>query len=382
MPTRISILQKTFTGDGHQITVEAMDNHWVLDLVERDAQSLYWQREKATDAMAAAALEVVQTLRTNPSARWGHGTLNSRRNLSRIVASAIVPVLNDIELVSGAAASAYLPHLHARSIDKDIDRTEKILARNLCPSAEGGARQALEFLLRFLAALRTPYAPSQSSAIKTGDGPYCRFCYREIWKNYATGSGDLCHVHVLAGEEYMKGRYRANRYQFLKQKLGHIFKNSEMPSQIVLRALAGEDVPPWSGRQDDTAWIELVLKALNLCRPNEAKSFAARLAERSARDANALSPKDWPLELAGTMFRYVIYQLALMRTPSHDVAKRLSRVWQGESISQVAAQTGVTRQILHRQLVDWRAKIDALRADYISDEAIQIVFGLQALPSP
>lgn len=344
-----------------------------LDIIDSDIKSELTHGKGLSREMARAIYKVTKKLRKNLNARWGHALQKSDRNLSWLIASKIQPVLKKIILIDGYPASSYLSALHIRSKPHEVQDAESII-KQLWPLAGPKGKIALNLLYGTLILLRARFSPKPKRVRKTGDAEYCNFCYRD----HIPGS-DTCHVHI--GVKRMHGEYHQKKYQMIKK---HLIETGDVKSgwsQYAVIKLKHLGVGLWCGKEDDIEWIKKVLMATDATTNRKNPLLAKYIADLSKKIQNPIECKYWPKALAGTMVRYVAYDLALMRTPSSKVASRLNNVWSSEPISTIAKQHRVSRQILHRQVAKWGAVIETLRADGLNDDTIKFVFRLEALPA-
>ncbi len=323
--------------------------------------------------MAYAIEKVTRKLRENLNSRWGHALHKSDANLSWLVASNIQPILEKIILIDDQTASSLLPSLHARSKPHDVENAE-IIIKNLCRIASHSEKAALDLLYGTLILLRAHFSPTPRRVTKRGDAEYCIFCYRD-----RLAGSDTCHEHIGTGR--MHGKYHQTKYQVIKKHLLLTGNGESISSQYVLYKLKQLKIPPWSGKENDIAWITKVLMAIDATSARKISWLAIHIAELSEQIHHPDIFKCWPSALNGTLLRYAAYELALLRTPTLKVATRLDQIWSSIPISTVAKQHGVSRQILHRQAIKWAKEIRALRSEELNDETIKLVFGLQSLPA-
>lgn len=329
--------------------------------------------------MCEAILEVFSIVKSIEETRWGRAPLeNSNKNLSWIVSSKINPVLLKTNDLSGTAISTYSPvNLTIKSKKYDIENTALFLQKYLYLGES--EKSALDFLAESLLILVVHYSPAEKNHRKTGNQPYCLYCYREC---YQLGS-DTCDMHN--GVNRTKGKRFFKRYIEMKKAIDLYEKENKLDylnrfNKIALKKLNDEKICAWAEASDKRAWVSQVLLALNICDKWKIDYKADELLKKSQKDVITDFPS-WPSTLNGTMFRYQAYALAKLRRPTSKMIKKLHLVWGGQKVIDVAHQSKVQRSGLQRAVIDWRNRIGDLRSQEVPDVLIKAALGLEFLPN-
>lgn len=333
-------------------------------------------------SMVRAIEKILETVRSNPSARFGSCLTASKKNLSWVVHEALKPVCENLWVLPTLNATSVLTFLTIKAGPYEVFLAEEEIKR-LCSLIRLGRNSpekcALDLLYGTLGHLRNDFSPRRHSKTSK-DFPYCPYCYREVMQKTNT-----CHIHD--GYRRTQGEYHYQRYESLKAaaKKLRLF-NEQIDSQSYLpltkAKLQEKGVPTWSNNKmaDAENWITQVLKALDACDPRDRTRIATQIADAEKMVNITRRGACWPSAMKGTMFRHEIYLLTQLRTPAKEVADRLNRVWSGDAVADVAFAHGVSRQILHRQVVKWGKSILELRSKGVKEEVIKLTYHLDALP--
>lgn len=332
--------------------------------------------------MVRAIEQILETVRFNPSARFGSCLTASKKNLSWVVHQALKPVCENLWVLPTLNATSVLTFLTIKAKPPEVFLAEEEIKRlcSLIPLGRNSPeKRALDLLYGTLGMLRNDFSPRRHSK-KSKDFPYCPYCYREVMQKANT-----CHIHD--GHRRTQGEYHYQRYEALKaaaKKLRLFNERIEPKSYLPLTKakLLEKGVPTWPNNKiaDAEDWIAQALKALDACDPRDRARIATQIAKAEKEVNIAWRSSCWPSAMKGTMFRYEIYLLTHLRTPAKDVADRLNRVWSGDAVADVAFACGVSRQILHRQVAKWGKSILELRSKGVKEEVIKLIYHLEALP--
>ena len=327
--------------------------------------------------MCQALLEVFNTVKNIEETRWGRAPLESDKNLSWIVSKNINPVLLRVKNLSGTSISNFhMVNINNKSKNTDVEKIAIFLRKQLYFGQS--EKNALAFLAQSLFYLIAHYSPAKKKA-KKGDGAYCLYCYRECYRL----DSDTCDKHSSVNRT--KGKWHFKKYVEMKDSINNYEKDEESPNlkifnSIALKALKDRKISAWLAAPDKNAWLAEVLKVLDIFTnqweiESKTKEFLKLMNGEVLQDY-----PHWPSSLNGTMFRYQAYILAKHRRPTTKIIKKLKQVWSGQKIITVAKKSKVHRSGLQRAVIDWRNKINLLRADEVPDELIKVALGLKFLP--
>jgi len=324
--------------------------------------------------MGEALAQIDYVLATNPTARWGTVLNGSNQNLGWVVRKNVEPVLREIITEFEVPVSTLL-RIQNYPKSADIENLQTWV-RNFQGIVSDDDALALDAFGLALAIIKANYSPPPEKKLTLSDeGPFCIYCFREIWDTTPDKRGaDCCHVHADTGRTL--GKYHLVRYQKLRLYLQQL-PISQKPQKYILSLLAEAGIEKWERNTESAKWIESVLVALDVCPKHSASKLAMELASEAQY---VYFEQRWPRRLTGTFLRYAAYKLATYRYPKPAIANKLNRMWMGESVSKLAAEYGNSHQGLHRLKSKWSHEIEALRAAGLDDDLIKLALNLEVLP--
>ena len=317
----------------------------------------------------------------NPDARWGRVALYSEKNMSWIIASNLKPIFERMFVVLGSTeitALNLLPEFNEKSKSAEMQKLF-FSFQDVYRMYKSNSQEMNIFgeLYGLFIMTHSDFEENIIRKTKTGDGPYCIYCYREIWHSgeHRLG-GDTCHIHSDLNRSW--GKYHLPEYEKLKKYFIMHYAKDDSIYQYQTNKLKQLNIPHWDTTKDRNKWFSVTMKKIDACAPNKVESLSQSFSNDKSDNP---FEKDWPKEFSGTFLRYIAFDLATQRKPLKKVRDRLESIWEGNLPPEVAKKHNVSRQNLHQQLKKWTKVINDLRDMNLSDEVIKFIFDFKFLPN-
>lgn len=358
-----------------------------LSLIENDAKEvLNSSAYNSATEMANAILKITNHLKTFPNARVGRLWKNSKVNLSQILTTVLMPVLNKMRIAPDMHISDLLKcNVHVNSTSEDIHNAIRSLDA-LFGMLNEDDHDAFNLLYGSLILLNASFSPNAKRVKKSRDGNYCKFCYREARSNF-----DSCETHK--GVNRVDGKKQLARYLKLKKQLFKICIADVNTDKFILNKLKSLGMPSWKTNQNAEEWVEILVNKMRLLSGSDAeiRIFSQRIANLSK---DIFTPYhfswEWPAALNGTFFRFEAYEMSKIKAPQKDVSNGtlllLCKLWNGADIDELllnfnSTQTkSISKSYLIRRNKIWTERVNVMRNQGISDSVIKVVLDVEVLP--
>lgn len=358
-----------------------------LGLVEDDANNvLRTSTDSSATEMASAIFKITTHLKTFPNARVGRLWNNSKVNLSHILTSELMPVLNKMRIAPDMHISDLLkPNFHDNSTSENIHNAIRSLDTFFGMLNEDD-HDAFNLLYGSLILLNASFSPNAKRVKESRDGNYCKFCYREARSNF-----DSCETHK--GVNRVDGKKQLDRYLKLKKQLFKIGIADVNTEKFILKKLKTLGMPSWKTNQNADEWVEMLVRKMRLLSGSdtEIRIFSQEIANFSK---DIFTPYhfswEWPAALNGTFFRFEAYEMSKIKAPQKDVSNGtlllLCKLWNSADINELlvnfnSTQTkSISKSYLTRRNKIWTVKVNVMRNQGISDSVIKVVLDVEILP--
>jgi hypothetical protein len=337
------------------------------------------QNSTALD-MVKALGDFKNILINHPDARWGTPLNKSNKNLVLVTKQLFNPILGKIKTEFQMTALDVLG-FNNKAHFVDIDEIQKwidTISRSVNPRDEA----LLQIYSSFLGLIKLNYLPNKAYKKSNAYLISCKYCYRELWLTKQDDRfRDACHVHSDQGQKM--GKYYEMRYKEMFIEINKM-PVSEMPYSYMLNLLTLKKIPVWIPSKDDLAWIENLLRELDVCQ----KHSAAGIAQERYNELPEVLPehyhRHWPISLNSTIIKYAAHTLVTKTEtnfPSKKTAEILVRLWQKGKISLFSeselSEYDVEKKSLYPLSKRWGKVICSLRKSGLPESLIALTFNLK-----
>lgn len=326
-----------------------------------------------------AIIKLIDEVKELDETRWGRAPLKSKKNLSWIFVKNINPVLSCVLDIRGIPITQ-IQVLKVSEHSKADHFSQFAIFLSKYTNLKSSEFSLVSYISELTRLLLAHYSPKTNKRkVKQDDYPFCLYCYRECYRKNI----DVCDKH--SGANRSNAKKILPRYSKLKEEFEKYDKDKGRGmwfNAFAINALKENNITAWANiksDEDKICWLIDVLTKFDIYKDNYSVDQKAKHIIKSSTDDISFFP-NWPSGLNGTMFRFQAYELAKIRRPTTEMAKKLNMIWSGKSVSSIALKFGLQRTGLQRQVGRWKREICELKSIGVPDQIIKITLELEYLP--